>query len=44
MKKINSDIEETGMSEFEDNQFVKYAGIVTSVKKNIQKQINLWLL
>lgn len=37
MKKINSDIEETGMSEFEDNQFVKYAGIVTSVKKKYTK-------
>ena len=36
-KKINSDIEETGMSEFEDNQFVKYAGIVTSVKKKYTK-------
>ncbi len=37
MKKINSDIEETGMSDFEDNQFVKYAGIVTSVKKKYTK-------
>ena len=37
MKKINSDIEETGMSEFEDNQFVKYDGIVTSVKKKYTK-------
>lgn len=37
MKKINSDIEETGMSEFEDNQFVKYVGIVTSVKKKYTK-------
>ena len=37
MRKINSDIEETGISEYQDNQQVKYAGIITSVKKKYTK-------
>ena len=37
MRKINSDIEETGISEYQDNQSVKYAGIITSVKKKYTK-------
>ena len=44
IKKIKEDIEETGMAKYEDNQMVKYAGIITSVKRNILKQISLWHL
>lgn len=35
IKKIKEDIEETGMAKYEDNQMVKYAGIITSVKNEI---------
>ena len=41
MRKINSDIEETGISEYQDNQPVKYAGIITSVKKKYTKSNKL---
>lgn len=37
IKKIKEDIEETGMAKYEDNQMVKYAGIITSVKKKYTK-------
>ena len=37
IKKIKEDIEETGIAKYEDNQMVKYAGIITSVKKKYTK-------
>ena len=46
IKKIKEDIEETGMAKYEDNQMVKYAGIITKIKKkytknNKKKKVNL---
>ena len=37
IKKIKENIEETGIAKYEDNQMVKYAGIITSVKKKYTK-------
>ena len=37
IKKIKEDIEETGMAKYEDNQMVKYAGIITQIKKKYTK-------